>query len=345
VKLEHEIVVLRTTHPFIIARGGSSEYRVVRVTVTDDDGATGWGEAAPSRHYGETADTVVAALATYAAVLEGADAWSLEALEQGMARALRGNPSARAAVSAALHDLAGRRLGVPLYRMWGLDPAASPPTSFTIGIAPDEEMLRARVREAAPYPILKIKLGTAWDERIVRVVRELEPAKVLRVDANAAWTPKRALAMIPLLRELGVEFVEQPLPAHDVAGLRFVRERSVLPIIADESCLVSTDIPGLVGAVDGINIKLAKCGGLREALRMIATARAHSMLVMCGCMVESSLGITAAAHLAPLLDYADLDGAALVANDPYVGAAIDRGRIVMTDGVGLGVEMRTASAE
>jgi L-alanine-DL-glutamate epimerase-like enolase superfamily enzyme len=345
VKLEHEIVVLRTTHPFIIARGGSSEYRVVRVTVTDDDGATGWGEAAPSRHYGETADTVVAALATYAAVLEGADAWSLEALEQGMARALRGNPSARAAVSAALHDLAGRRLGVPLYRMWGLDPAASPPTSFTIGIAPDEETLRARVREAAPYPILKIKLGTAWDERIVRVVRELEPAKVLRVDANAAWTPKRALAMIPLLRELGVEFVEQPLPAHDVAGLRFVRERSVLPIIADESCLVSTDIPGLVGAVDGINIKLAKCGGLREALRMIATARAHSMLVMCGCMVESSLGITAAAHLAPLLDYADLDGAALVANDPYVGAAIDRGRIVMTDGVGLGVEMRTASAE
>ncbi|HTK48233.1 MAG TPA: dipeptide epimerase [Gemmatimonadaceae bacterium] len=339
-KLAHEIVVLRTTHPFIIARGGSSEYRVVRVTVTDDDGATGWGEAAPSRHYGETADTVVAALATYAAVLEGASAWSLEALEQGMARALRGNPAARAAVSAALHDLAGKRLGVPLSRMWGLDPATAPPTSFTIGIAPDEETLRTWVREAAPYPILKIKLGTAWDERIIRVVRELEPRKVLRVDANAAWTPKHALAMIPLLQELGVEFVEQPLPAHDVAGLRFVRERSALPIIADESCLVSTDIPSLAGAVDGINIKLAKCGGLREALRLIATARAHGMLVMCGCMVESSLGITAAAHLAPLLDYADLDGAALVANDPYAGARIDGGRIVMPHGAGLGVELR-----
>jgi L-alanine-DL-glutamate epimerase-like enolase superfamily enzyme len=339
-KLSHEIITLRTTHPFIIARGGSSEYRVVRVTVTDDDGATGWGEAAPSRHYGETADTVVAALPAYAAVLEGADAWSLEALENAMAKAMRFNASARSAVSAALHDLAAKRLGVPLYRMWGLDPAASPSTSFTIGIAPDEETLRARVREAASYPILKIKLGSSWDERIIHVVREMEPTKVLRVDANAAWTPKHALEMIPLLNELGVEFVEQPLPAHEIAGLRFVRERSVLPIIADESCLVSTDIPALVGAVDGINIKLAKCGGLREALRMIATARAHSMLVMCGCMVESSLGITAAAQLAPLLDYADLDGAALVANDPYVGASIDGGVVKLPTGSGLGVMLR-----
>ncbi|MBW8768242.1 MAG: dipeptide epimerase [Gemmatimonadetes bacterium] len=338
-KLSHEIITLRTTHPFIIARGGSSEYRVVRVTVTADDGATGWGEAAPSRHYGETADTVVAALPAYAAVLEGADGWSLEALETAMAKALRFNASARSAVSAALHDLAAKRLGVPLYRMWGLDPAASPPTSFTIGIAPDEETLRARVREAAPYPILKIKLGSSWDERIIRVVREMEPTKVLRVDANAAWTPKHALAMIPLLKDLGVEFVEQPLPAHELEGLRFVRERSALPIVADESCLVSTDIPALVGAVDGINIKLAKCGGLREALRMIATARAHSMLVMCGCMVESSLGITAAAHLAPLLDCADLDGAALVANDPYVGATIDGGVVTLPSEPGLGVSL------
>jgi L-Ala-D/L-Glu epimerase / N-acetyl-D-glutamate racemase len=339
-KLSHEIITLRTTHPFVIARGGSSEYRVVRVTVTADDGATGWGEAAPSKHYGETADTVVAALPAYAAVLEGADGWSLEALEQQMARAMCFNASARSAVSAALHDLAAKRLGVPLYRMWGLDPAASPPTSFTIGIAQDEATLRARVKEAAPYPILKIKLGSSWDERIMRVVREMEPTKVLRVDANAAWTPKHALEMIPLLKDLGVEFVEQPLPAHEIEGLRFVRERSVLPIVADESCLVSTDIPALDGAVDGINIKLAKCGGLREALRMIATARAHSMLVMCGCMVESSLGITAAAHLAPLLDCADLDGAALVANDPYVGATIDGGVVNLPSASGLGVTLR-----
>jgi L-Ala-D/L-Glu epimerase len=339
-KLSHEIVVLRTKHPFIIARGGSSEYRVVRVTVTDDDGATGWGEAAPSKHYGETAGTVMAALPAYATVLEGADAWSLEAIEHAMAKTLRFNASARSAVSAALHDLAGKRLGVPLHRMWGLDPAASPLTSFTIGIAPDEATLRERVREAAGYPVLKIKLGSSWDERIVRVVREMEPGKVLRVDANAAWTPKHALRMIPILQELGVEFVEQPLPAHELEGLRFVRERSALPIIADESCLVSSDIPRLAGAVDGINIKLAKCGGLREALRMIATARAHDMSVMCGCMVESSLGITAAAQLAPLLDYADLDGAELVENDPYRGVSIAGGVVSLPDGCGLGVELR-----
>ncbi|MFL5616853.1 MAG: dipeptide epimerase [Gemmatimonadaceae bacterium] len=339
-KLSHEIVVLRTKHPFIIARGGSSEYRVVRVTVTDDDDVTGWGEAAPSKHYGETADTVVSVMPVLAPVVEHCDGWSLEAAEHAMAKAIGFNASARAAVSAALHDLVGKRLGVPLHRLWGLDPAASPPTSFTIAIAPDEATLRERVREAAGYPVLKIKLGSSWDERIVRIVREMEPGKVLRVDANAAWTPKHALHMIPILQELGVEFVEQPLPAHEVEGLRFVRERSALPIIADESCLVSTDIPRLAGAVDGINIKLAKCGGLREALRMIATARAHDMSVMCGCMVESSLGITAAAQLAPLLDYADLDGAELVENDPYVGATIENGVVQLPDGAGLGVELR-----
>ena len=339
-KLSHEIVALRTKHPFIIARGGSSEYRVVRVTVTDDDGVTGWGEAAPSRHYGETADTVASVMPVLAAVIEDADGWSLEALERALAKAISFNASARAAVSAALHDLEGKRLGVPLHRMLGLDPTASPPTSFTIAIPPDEATLRERVREAASYPVLKIKLGSSWDERIVRIVREMEPGKVLRVDANAAWTPKHALHMIPILQELGVEFVEQPLPGHDLEGLRFVRERSALPIIADESCLVSTDIPRLAGAVDGINIKLAKCGGLREALRMIATARAHDMSVMCGCMVESSLGITAAAQLAPLLDYADLDGAELVVNDPYVGAKIDGGVISLPAGAGLGVELR-----
>jgi len=339
-KLSHQVVALRTVHPFIIARGGSSEYRVVRVTLTDADGATGWGEAAPSAFYGETADSVISVLPVLARVLDGANAWSLEAIEHALAKAIRFNGSARSAVSAALHDLAAKRLGVPLHRMWGLDPAASPPSSFTIGLAPDEATLRARVLEAAQYPVLKIKLGSSWDERIVRVVRELAPEKVLRVDANAAWTAKGALEMIPLLRELGVEFVEQPLPAHDLDGLRFVRERSSLPIVADESCLVATDIPRFAGVVDGINIKLAKCGGLREALRMIATARAHGMLVMCGCMVESSLGITAAAQFAPLLDCADLDGAALVANDPYRGATIEGGTIVLPDAPGLGVALR-----
>ena len=340
-KLSHEIVTLRTKNPFIIARGGDSEYRVVRITVTDTDGATGWGEAAPSKYYGETADTVVQVLPLLAAAIENADAWSLDAIENTLASTVRFNGSARAGVSAALHDLVGKRLGAPLYRVWGLDPSASPMTSFTIGIAPDEKTLRQRVEDAASYPVLKIKLGTNWDERIVRMVRELAPKKVLRVDANAAWTPKSTLRIVPLLQELGVEFVEQPLPPGDLEGLRFVRERSALPIIADESCLVSGDIPKLAGVVDGINIKLAKCGGLREALKMIATARAHDMLVMAGCIIESSLGITAAAQFAPLLDCADFDGAALVANDPYVGATIEGGVIKLPDAAGLGVTLRS----
>jgi L-alanine-DL-glutamate epimerase-like enolase superfamily enzyme len=340
-KLTHEIITLHTKNPFVIARGGDTEYRVVRITVTARDGSTGWGEAAPSKFYGETADTVVDVLPILAGALEGMDDWSLEAMEHALARVIRFNGSARAGVSAALHDLFAKRLGVPLYKLWGLDAAASPLTSFTIGIAPDEATLRKRVADAKQYPVLKIKLGTNWDERIVRLVRELEPKKVLRVDANAAWTPKSTLRIVPLLQELGVEFVEQPLPPGDIDGLRFVRERSSLPIIADESCLVSEDVAKLAGVVDGINIKLAKCGGLREALRMIATARAHEMLVMAGCMIESSLGITAAAHFAPLLDCADYDGAALVSDDPYIGATIDGGVIRLPSEPGLGVELRT----
>jgi L-alanine-DL-glutamate epimerase-like enolase superfamily enzyme len=243
----------------------------------------------------------------------------------------------KSAISAALHDLAGKKLGIPVYKMWGLEPARAPFSSFTIAIAASDAELRERIAQAAAYPVLKIKLGTDRDEQIIRTVRDAAPDKILRVDANAAWNPKSALRMIEILRELAVEYVEQPLPPHDVDGLRFVRERSPLPVIADESCVVAADIPRLVGVVDGINIKLSKCGSLREALRMIATARAHNMMVMAGCMIETSLGITAAAHFAPLLDFADFDGAALLADDPYVGATIAGGRIQIPSGPGLGV--------
>ncbi|MDQ3696964.1 MAG: dipeptide epimerase [Gemmatimonadota bacterium] len=335
-RLAHEILTLRTRHPFTIARGGASEWRVVWVRITGDDGAEGWGEADPSRFYGETADSVVAALGLFAPVLERADLWALETIESEMNRALRWNGAAKAAVSAALHDLAAKRLGVPLYKMWGLDPARAPRSSFTIGIGSETEV-RGKCIEAEGYPILKVKLGTDCDEEIIRTVRDAAPAKLLRVDANAAWTAKRALDMIELLAELDVELVEQPLPPHDLQGLRFVRDRSPLPVIADESCLVASDIPRLAGVVDGVNIKLSKCGGLREAMRMIAAARAHGLLVMMGCMIESSLGIAAAAHLAPLLDYADLDGAALLAHDPFRGPSIDGGVIAIPATPGLGV--------
>ncbi|HEY0970743.1 MAG TPA: dipeptide epimerase [Gemmatimonadales bacterium] len=339
-RLTHEIVPLRTRYPFVIARGGARDHRVVRVTITDADGATGRGEAAPNRYYGETPETVVAALTRYATALDDADAWHLEGIEAMLPTVLRGNPSARSAISAALHDLAGRRLGVPLWRMWGLDPGRAPLSSFTIGIVDDEAELRRRIEDAVAYPVLKVKLGGTRDAWVMRVVRDAAPEKVIRVDANAAWTPRHAVRMCALLADHGVEFVEQPVAAADLKGLRFVRERSPLPVIADESCLVAADVARLAGVVDGVNLKLAKCGGLREAHRIIATARAHDMLVMAGCMIETSLGITAAAHLAPLLDYADLDGAALLAEDPSVGATIEGGVIRLPEGAGLGVTDR-----
>jgi len=335
-KLTHEQVTLRTKHTFTIARGGSSEFRVVVVTVTDKDGATGVGEASPSRFYGEYADTVPVALAQFAPILESADAWSHEAIEHAMNAKMRGNGAAKGAVMAALCDLQGKRLGQPLFKLWGLDPKAAPGSSFTIAIAAEEE-LRLKIREAKDYPILKVKLGSERDEEIIRIIREEAPDKTIYVDANCAWNPKQALNNIEMLVGYDVEFVEQPLPPEDVEGLRFVRDRSPLPIIADESCVVASDIPKLAGVVDGINIKLAKCGGPREAIKMAAVARAHGMRVMMGCMIETSVGITTAAHLSPLLDYADLDGAALVANDPWKGATIDGGVIRIPTAPGLGV--------
>lgn len=341
-KLETEIVIVHTTHPFVIARGGSSEWRTVWVRLIDDDGLEGWGEAAPSRFYGETADTVLAALARLRPIIESATSADIEQVEMAMVQALRFNAAARCAISAALHDLQGKRLGVPLWKLWGLTPSASPRSSFTIAIAADDETLRTRVREAvaAGYPILKVKLGSDRDRRVMQLVREAAPNAILRVDANAAWTPKHTLLMAPMLQELCVEFIEQPVAPHDLEGMRFVRERCALPIVADESCLVASDVAKLVGVVDGVNLKLAKCGSLREALRIIHTARAHGMLVMAGCMIETSLGITAAAHLAPLLDCVDLDGAALLRDDPFSGATINNGVVSLPTAPGLGVTRR-----
>ena len=337
--LSWEILTVHTTVPFVIARGGASDHRVVKVTLRDSDGVVGWGEASPNRFYGETPETAVAALERLKPIVEACDPFRLEALESEMNTALKNNGSVKSAISAAAHDIVGKRLGVPLWKLWGLDPAKAPLSSFTIAIAPDNKELVRRVKAAAEYPVLKVKLGTDRDEEIIRTVREAAPDKVLRIDANAAWSPKHALTMIDILKELGVEYVEQPVAATDLEGLAFVRERSSLPIVADESCVVSADVAKLAGLVDGINIKLSKCGGLREALRMIATARAHGMLVMAGCMIETSLAITTAAHFAPLLDYADFDGAALLSDDPHVGATITGGRISIPTEPGLGVRM------
>jgi L-alanine-DL-glutamate epimerase-like enolase superfamily enzyme len=335
-KISHEVIRLKTRYPFVIARGGYAAHENVVVRIVDKDGIEGLGEAAPNRYYGESIATVAAALDQFAPVLGSADSWSLEAIEVSLNRTLRGNNSAKSAISAALHDIIGKRVGVPVHRLWGLDASDAGESSFTIGIA-DNEGLRQRVADASEYPILKVKLGTDRDTEIVRIVRDAAPDKRLRVDANAAWAPAHAVRMIDFLADQGVELVEQPCAQHDIDGLRFVRSKSKLPIIADESCLVATDVPRLAGAVDGVNLKLAKCGSLREAMRIVHVARAFGMSVMAGCMIESSLGISAVAQLAPLLDHADFDGAALLSNDPFSGATIARGKIVLGEGPGLGV--------
>jgi L-alanine-DL-glutamate epimerase-like enolase superfamily enzyme len=332
--MQAEFLELRTKHPFIIARGGRSDYRTIWVRLRDSDGCEGWGEAAPSRFYGETAESVLAALNVYVSGMP-ADPFDLEETERRWAATMRVNAAARSALSAALHDLVGKRLGIPLYRLWGLDPARAPKSTFTIGLDTPER-IRLKVEEAAEYPILKIKLGTEHDVEILRTIREVTD-KELRVDANCGWTVKEAIAMLPVLREYGVTVLEQPLPPDQIPGLAEISRRAKIPVVADESCRTTEDIPPLVGAVDGINIKLAKCGSLREALRMIAVARAHGMMVMVGCMIESSLGITAAAHFTPLVDIVDLDGAALLADDPFTGARIDGGQVTLPDGPGLGV--------
>jgi L-alanine-DL-glutamate epimerase-like enolase superfamily enzyme len=266
------------------------------------------------------------------------DPFNLEDAERRWENKLRGNAAARAALSSALHDLVGKRLGTPLYRLWGLDPCSAPKSTFTIGLD-SPERIKAKVVEAEQYPILKVKLGTDRDVEILRAIRDATD-KEIRVDANCGWTVKRTIRMLPILDEFGVTVLEQPLPPHDHEGLAAVTAQSDIPVIADESCLTAVDIPPLVGKVDGINIKLAKCGGLREALRMIAVARAHGLTVMVGCMIESSLGITAAAHVTPLVDIVDLDGAALLADDPFVGARIDGGQVTLPSGPGLGVRRR-----
>jgi len=336
-RLEAEVLELRTRHPFIIARGGNSDYRTVMVRLIDQDGLEGWGEAAPTSYYGETTETVLAALEAYAPHLP-LDPFHFEDAEEAWENRLHRNPAARAALSAALHDLAGKRLGVPVYRMWGLDPAKAPKSTFTIGIDTAEK-IRSKVLEAAQYPILKIKLGSDRDLEILRTIREVTD-KELRVDANTGWTVRHAIRMLPVLEEFGVTVLEQPVVASDHDGLAEIRRQSNIPVIADESCETAADIPRLVGKVDGINIKLAKCGSLREALRMIAIARAHHLMVMVGCMIESSLAITAAAHFTPLVDIVDLDGAALLANDPMAGATIDGGQVRLPTGAGLGVTRR-----
>nr|WP_303650320.1 dipeptide epimerase [Halalkalicoccus sp. NIPERK01] len=318
--------------PFTISRGTTETAENVVVRVSDGD-LVGIGGAAPSAHYGETVETVEAVLPTLLEVVEDmGDPHQLARIERRMRERVNLNPAARCAVSIALHDLVAKRLDLPLYRYWGLDPEEVVETSYTIGIDEIETMREktATARERG-YSTLKIKLGTGRDEEIIETVRDEAPDATIRVDANEAWSPREAVRKIEALAAYDVEFVEQPVPAENPEGMRFVRERSELPIAADESCVTLSDIPRVAEIADIANVKLMKCGSLREARAMFAAARAHGLETMLGCMTESNASIAAACGFAPLLDYADLDGSLLLAEDPYAGVAMPGGRIDLSE--------------
>lgn len=327
---------LNLIDPFGISRGTRSTMDVVLVEI---DG--GWGESSPIPYYSESPDTVEAALDR----IEQIDLGDLDAIENVVETINTHVPhdqSAKAAFDIALHDRLGRKRGMPLYRIFGKAPTRPMVTSFTIGLSAIEEMMR-KVEVAKKYDILKIKLGKdlQQDLAVMAAIRKAVGEKSLRVDANGGWTLDEARQALRALADLGIEYVEQPLEKGSIEELRELKRTSPLPIFVDEDSLTAADLPALQGAIDGINIKLMKSGGLVEARRMISLAEKLGFQVMLGCMIETSVAITAAAHLAPFADYLDLDGSLLVSNDPFSGVRFDeRGWMTLPEKPGLGVEFR-----
>ena len=340
-RLETEIVRLKLQHTWTTTMS-SSEYRDTLHVRFIRDGVTGHGEGAPIIRYKENAVDAQKALESVRDLVVAADPWQFEKLRSEISHRVEGQNAAKAAIDIAVMDWVGRKLGVPLYRYFGLDPKDAPVTTFSIGID-TPEITRQKVREASPYPVLKIKVGLDTDEPTIAAVRSVTD-KPLRVDANEGWKDKEvAVRKINWLATQGVEFVEQPMPAEMLEEMHWVHERVQLPLIADESCQHASDIPKLVGTFAGVNVKLDKAGGILEALNWIQMARALGLKTMLGCMISSSVSVTAAAHLSPLVNYADLDGNLLIANDPFSGAKVEHGKLVLPDRPGLGLTRTVAS--
>jgi L-alanine-DL-glutamate epimerase-like enolase superfamily enzyme len=300
----------------------------------EQDGITGYGEASMPPYLGESHATATAFLSKVD-LSKYPDPFRLEDILRDVDAIAPGNYAAKAAVDIALHDWLGKKMGYPWHRIWGLDPAKTPVTTFTIGID-TKDIVRQKVKEADIYKVLKVKLGRENDREMIETIREVTD-KPIRVDVNQGWKDREfALKMIEWLATKGVEFVEQPMPKEQVDDIAWLRAKSPLPLIGDESVVRLADIRKAIGVFDGINIKLMKSTGMHEAYRMIATARALGMKVMIGCMTETSCAISAAAQLSPLADYADLDGALLISNDLFSGASIVDGKVTLTGMPGIG---------
>lgn len=317
---------------FRIARGTTETVTNHLVRLVDEAGRVGIGGAAPSAFYGEDPASVAAALPNLLAVAEAVEPThtvdGLAAIEEELATVAPEQAAARAAVSIALHDLAATQREEPLYELWDLDPSDAPVTSVTVGLDDPSAMATdAKHWQAAGYPTLKVKLGSDDDRARLTAVREAAPDARLRVDANGAWDVEQTLKALPWLEAADVELLEQPVPASAIEELRRVTDSTSLPVAADESCVTASDVAAVADAVDVVVVKLMKCGGIGPARRQLQAAADHGLDCMLGCMVETSASIAGACHLAPLVEYADLDGALLLEDDPCQGPPIREGTI------------------
>lgn len=325
---------LKLKHAFNLASSSRTTTPVV-LTRIDHEGVSGYGEASMPPYLGETHETAASFL-TRVDLESFRDPFRVEEILDQVDRIAPGNSAAKASVDIALHDLVGKLLGQPWYRIWGLSPEDTPMTSFTIGLD-TEDVVRQKVREAEDYRILKVKLGRDTDRMMIETIRSATDVP-LCVDVNQGWTDRRhALDMIHWLRDQGVEFVEQPMPQDRLDDNAWLTQHSPLPTIGDEAVQTAEDIPRAFQVYSGVNIKLMKCGGMREARRMVDVARTLGMKVMIGCMTETSCAVSAAAQLSPLVDWADLDGNLLISNDVFHGVRIEEGKITLPDGPGIGV--------
>ena len=333
--LETRIVRLNLRHTWTTTMS-SSEYRDTLHTAYSRDGLTGHGEGAPIVRYHEDAVSARKAVESVRGLLLEANPMRFAKTMAEVFRRVPGEWAGKAAVDIALMDWVGQRLGIPLYSYFGLDPSDAPVTTFSIGID-TPEITKQKTREASAFAVLKVKVGLATDEATIEAVRSATD-KPIRVDANEGWKDKEeAVRKINWLEKQGVEFIEQPMPAEMLEETRWVRARVHIPIMADEACQRAADIPKLRDSYDGVNVKLDKAGGMLEAYRMIQVAKALGMRTMLGCMISSSVSVTAAAHLSPLVDYADLDGNLLIANDPFRGVTVEKGKLTLPDRPGLGL--------
>jgi L-Ala-D/L-Glu epimerase / N-acetyl-D-glutamate racemase len=338
VDVSARIVTLELAETFVISRSARDTENAVVVELRHS-GVSGFGEAQPIDRYGESADSARAYVEEHAELL-GDDPF---ALEQVMERLPGREFAARAALDAALHDLQGKLLGQPVWRLLGLH-RSGPPTSWTIWLGDPDDMARRAEKVIDRFRRLKLKLGggDGLDVDRVRAVRGVAGGLPLQVDVNEAWSLDEALAALPSLAELGVEYCEQPLPAGDPGGLE-LKERSPLPIYVDEDCHTLQDVAACAERAHGINVKLAKSGGIREAVRMVHAARALGLGCMLGCMIESGLGISAGAQVASLFDHVDLDGNLLLSHDPWPGVPFVDGVQLPPEEPGLGVHAVSAA--